>query len=422
MRIPPIWPLVKRVHQVLPRSLRLFNSSDSPSARHQSVGGDVLNQHGSTDLASSGIGLYEALLAQLAAHPSNNPQTDFASLADAFSTRTSFRRTRSLACETLDAASILNRIHNRQQPGPIILRGVASSWPALNRWDREYFLSRWGEAVVGAALGLPTHGVPFLEAEATLRHQLTLRAFWKEMEASGRCYIEQLPLSVLPGLDDDLRMTELVGATDRLDLNVWLGRGTRSGLHCDPRDNLITMIRGHKLVVMASSAEARRLYPFRDTIIKSQVNVERPDFARFPRAAEVEMQIGRLMPGDVLYIPAGWWHYVSSPIDDPHISVNCWFGREQSLSFFASRLLRLGPRYTARLLQDFLLGGVMGQPVVERFHSLPDGVKLYRTLRHCWIRDDSAHGESAQRIDSRHRNAETPSAPASRPADPRVRP
>ena len=323
----------------------------------------------------------------------DDPATEVPSPAEAFARETGFRRSRALPCEAADPTSVLNRIHDGQQDGPVLLRGLAADWPALKGWDREYILSRWGDVRISAALGLPAHGVPFLVPETEFRRAMTVRAFWKELEA-GRCWIDEQAVSTFPGLEDDLRMADLMGARSRLGLSLWVGRGTKSGLHFDPTDNFLVMIRAHKFVAMASSREAARLYPLLGSIMRSQLDVERPDFARFPRAVDVEMQVGRIAPGDVLYIPAGWWHYVSSPTDAHHISVTCSFGRELSLSFLASRLLSLGPRHAARVLEDFLLHGVLGRPCVARFHDLPNGLQLYRKLRAIWRRGESGAAAS----------------------------
>lgn len=347
--------------------------------------GSAIGRHVS---ASPGTDLRDTSAHGHAARPArifDDPAAECASLVDAFAAATGFRKSRPLACESADATSVLNRIHDRQQHGPVLLRGLAAAWPALQSWDRAYLLSRWGDAPVSVALGLPAHGVPFLVPESEFRRALTMRAFWEELEA-GRSWIDEQALSTLPGLEDDLRMAELMGSRPRLELNLWLGRGTKSGLHFDPMDNFLIMIRAHKFVALASSREAARLYPFVGSIMRSQLDVERPDFVRFPRAADVEMQVGRISPGDVLYIPAGWWHYVASPTATPHISVTCSFGRELSLPFLASRLLRLGPRHAARVIEDFLLHGVMGRPCVARFHDLPNGLQLYRKLRAVWQR------------------------------------
>jgi cupin-like protein len=318
-----------------------------------------------------------------------------AGLAEVFARETGFRRARTLPCEKADWAPTLNRIHNGGQRAPLLLPGLAAGWPALQHWDREYLLSRWGDVRVSVALGLPAHGVPFLVPETEFRREMTLRAFWRELDGSGS-WLDEQACSTFPDLENDLQVADLLGARPRLGLNLWIGRGTKSGLHFDPTDNFLVMIRGHKFVAMASSDEAARVYPLLGSIMRSQLNVERPDFARFPRAADMEMQVGRVGPGDVLYIPAGWWHYVSSSSTAHHVSVTCAFGRELSLSFFASRLLRLGPRHTARVVEDFLFHGLLGRPCVARFHDLPNGLQLYRNLRARWGSGSQAGAGAAQ--------------------------
>ncbi len=261
-----------------------------------------------------------------------------------------------------------------------MLRGLAAEWPAVTRWDREYFLSRWGDVRVSTALGLPSHGVPFLAPASTFRRERTVRTFWNDLEGA-RCWLDEQPFSLFAGLEDDVRMQELMSARPRLGLNLWIGRGTKSGLHFDPTDNLLVMIRGDKFAALAAPGESRRLYPFYGSIMKSRVDVEHPDFVRFPRAASAELQVAWLTAGDVLYIPGGWWHYLASPSESHHISVTCSFGRQLSLSFLASYLLRLGPAHVARVLRDFIVYGAFGRPCIARFHDVPNGLQLYRRLR-----------------------------------------
>jgi len=319
------------------------------------------------------------------------------SLVDAFAGATGFRRSRALRCEEGNADSILQRISRGQQHAPTLLRGLVADWPAVQRWDREYMLSGWGDACVSAAVGLPPHGVPFHLPEAALRRIVTLRGFWDELDASP-CWLDEHSFSSFPGLENDLRIPDVVDATAEQELHLWIGRGTRSGLHYDPQDHLLFMIRGHKFVAMAPSHEAGRLYPFPGSIMKSRVDVEHPDLARFPRAADVEMHVGRIAPGDALYIPAGWWHYMSSPEDEHHISVTCSFGRELPLSFLASRVVSLGPRHAARIAGDFVRYGLLGRLCVAQFHTLPNGLQLYRKLR---ARGDTKWraGGSSQAVD-----------------------
>jgi ribosomal protein L16 Arg81 hydroxylase len=56
----------------------------------------------------------------------------------------------------------------------------------------------------------------------------------------------------------------------------------------------------------------------------SAVDVEAPDAAEhFPAFANAKPFDTVLGPGDVLFIPRGWWHYVRSLT--PSFSVNFWF-------------------------------------------------------------------------------------------------
>lgn len=43
-----------------------------------------------------------------------------------------------------------------------------------------------------------------------------------------------------------------------------------------------------------------------------QVNFDNPDFEKFPKFLEIEGVEAVLGPGDVMYIPIYWWHYVES--------------------------------------------------------------------------------------------------------------
>ena len=55
----------------------------------------------------------------------------------------------------------------------------------------------------------------------------------------------------------------------------------------------------------------------------SAVNVEQPDLTRHPKFANAEYLECILGPGDMLYIPAKYWHYVRSL--SPAMSINFWY-------------------------------------------------------------------------------------------------
>jgi lysine-specific demethylase 8 len=103
--------------------------------------------------------------------------------------------------------------------------------------------------------------------------------------------------------------------------------------------SLFIQVAGYKYVRVLAPTEAKHLYPYGESNViattgryvgqrnVSQVdNIEAPDVARFPLALEAKYVDVVLGPGDSLYMPSGWWHYVRSLT--PSISVNFWFEKD----------------------------------------------------------------------------------------------
>ncbi|MBV6323084.1 cupin-like domain-containing protein [Duganella violaceipulchra] len=93
----------------------------------------------------------------------------------------------------------------------------------------------------------------------------------------------------------------------------WLGpAGTVTPLHCDYDDNVFAQIWGTKRIFLAPPHHDEFLYPNEANAILfgSPFDPEAPDFEKFPlarQAATVEVIVN---PGDMLYVPAGWYHQV----------------------------------------------------------------------------------------------------------------
>lgn len=163
------------------------------------------------------------------------------------------------------------------------------------------------------------------------------------------CYTEPAaqptnPSHVLPvaRLDDPL-------------LHAWFGPGgTISPLHTDPYHNIFAQVVGHKYVRLYAPHETGRMYPRgvdesgidmsntsavdldeamatwaeiscweeggRDALGDAGAGDYDEGFPGFRRARYVE---GVLGPGECLYIPVGWWHYVRSLT--PSFSVSFWW-------------------------------------------------------------------------------------------------
>lgn len=95
----------------------------------------------------------------------------------------------------------------------------------------------------------------------------------------------------------------------------WIGpAGTVTPLHCDYDDNIFAQIWGSKRIILAPPHHDEFLYPREANAILfgSPFDPEAPDFDRFPLARQASMIECLMQPGDMLYVPAGWYHQVRS--------------------------------------------------------------------------------------------------------------
>ncbi|MBJ7313663.1 cupin-like domain-containing protein [Rugamonas sp. CCM 8940] len=93
----------------------------------------------------------------------------------------------------------------------------------------------------------------------------------------------------------------------------WLGpAGTVTPLHCDYDDNIFAQIWGSKRIFLSPPHHHEFLYPREANAILfgSPFDPEAPDFEKFPLARQALMLEVVVNPGDLLYVPAGWYHQV----------------------------------------------------------------------------------------------------------------
>ncbi|XP_013196335.2 lysine-specific demethylase 8 isoform X2 [Amyelois transitella] len=161
--------------------------------------------------------------------------------------------------EIVDCPSMEHFYRNyilREQP--IILSNGINHWPALNKWkDPEYFKKLAG------------------------------------------------PRTVPVELETD----------EPVDIMAWFGpKGTVSALHHDPKKNLLTQVVGTKQLFLFSPNDTPYLYPHSHELLNNtaQVDPREPDLEKFPNYKEATAYHCILSPGQMLYIPPKWWHFVES--------------------------------------------------------------------------------------------------------------
>lgn len=229
---------------------------------------------------------------------------------------------------------------------PVILTGIVEHWPAFKRWSPEYFKREFGSTPIGAERQRSKDPREHVGKRHLL--QTTLGSLVDRIAAGEepKHYLsEWMVFEKIPSLADDLgsldhyqRMRrnypESLQRRMQLKPTLWFGpAGSYTTLHRDPGDNFLAQIMGHKKVIMFPADQERELYyPWHEMCRPdcclagwSPIDVEAPDLERFPLYANATPYECTLGPGEILFIPIHWWHYVSSL--DTVISISTWWFR-----------------------------------------------------------------------------------------------
>jgi hypothetical protein len=139
---------------------------------------------------------------------------------------------------------------------------------------------------------------------------MTLRAYLDLVAEAGELppYLGNLELRALNQLCHWPTWFDKMGPP-----RFWLGpAGTVTPLHCDYDDNLFAQVWGTKRIFLAPPHHDAYLYPKEANAILSgsPFDPEAPDFDRFPLARQATLVECIVAPGEMLYVPAGWYHQV----------------------------------------------------------------------------------------------------------------
>jgi lysine-specific demethylase 8 len=251
---------------------------------------------------------------------------------------------------------------------PIIIPGAIDHWPAMTRWsDTKYLLDctldgrRMVPIEIGSSYtddGWSQKIIPFAEF---------VEKYLNPTSPSDVGYLAQHDLfTQIPTLRGDILVPDYCYATpppqadrkvaERISgeshefeaplMNAWLGpKGTKTPLHTDPYHNVLCQVVGFKYVRLYAPDQTPYLYPREAE--ESGVSMEntssvdlfylRPDlegqteraaqakemYTQYPLFHNATYQEAILGPGESLYIPLGWWHYLESLT--PSFSVSFWW-------------------------------------------------------------------------------------------------
>lgn len=201
---------------------------------------------------------------------------------------------------------------------PVVLTDLARGWPA-RRWTPATLRARLGRERVEVTTGREAD--PRYDANFRAhRSRMTLARFLDRVEAAGvsnDLYMvsnnRTMRRRAFAALLADVRPpADLFEPLTPAATSLWIGpAGTVTPLHHDTTNIMFCQLHGRKRVEVIAPHETALLLDPVDGFY-SPVDVDRLDDARHPALRRALVKRVVLGPGDALYIPAGWWHRVTS--------------------------------------------------------------------------------------------------------------
>ncbi|XP_030434541.1 bifunctional peptidase and arginyl-hydroxylase JMJD5 isoform X4 [Gopherus evgoodei] len=160
---------------------------------------------------------------------------------------------------------------------PVILEGIVDHWPCMKKWSLDYLRQIAGCRTVPVEVGSR-----YTDEE------------WSQTLMMVNDFIDQYIVN-------------------------------KNSIGYLAQHQLFDQVIGRKYIRLYSPQESENLYPHETQILHntSQVDVEDPNLVKFPKFERAAFQACILTPGQVLFIPVKYWHYVRSL--DVSFSVSFWW-------------------------------------------------------------------------------------------------
>ncbi|MBU6184033.1 MAG: cupin-like domain-containing protein [Rickettsiales bacterium] len=223
---------------------------------------------------------------------------------------------------------------------PFIIRNLSHDWPARKIWDLEYLNNVVGEKAIRIGK-LNKNNVVSYDSIETQRMYDFLQYLKHYQNTPKKLDLNKIYLITsrlaahekardvhLPELLKDIEVPCFIPYNKLWEINLWMGiGGNRSNLHFDPEENLLTMIKGSKNIVLFPPISTKFLYQNntkKTKTLESHVNIFNLDRKMYPLVDHAIYYQTHLIEGESLYIPSGWWHAVESS-QDINIAINFWW-------------------------------------------------------------------------------------------------
>jgi LPS sulfotransferase NodH len=200
---------------------------------------------------------------------------------------------------------------------PVILQNLMTGWKAPTAWTSDYLKRMAGDQTVEVMTGRDAD--PQYEMNGR-KHRTEMRfADYIDMVYSGKVTNDYYMVAnnaffqkpqARPLLADFTAFPEYLKATAAgSQCFFWFGpAGTVTPLHHDTSNILLAQVAGRKRYRLIPASQWQCVY--NNGGVFSEVDCERPVLERYPKFRDATVIDLVVEPGEVLFMPVGWWHHV----------------------------------------------------------------------------------------------------------------
>ncbi|MCC5921029.1 MAG: cupin-like domain-containing protein [Cyclobacteriaceae bacterium] len=194
---------------------------------------------------------------------------------------------------------------------PVIIKDLSSKWSAIEKWQPDFLIKNYGNLEVPIySDNYSNPGSKYMSAEKVMKFGDYLELICSE-PTDLRMFLFNI-FKHAPELCNDISDPQIMkGFLMKYPMMFFGGEGSSVRMHYDIDLSHVfhTQIFGEKRVVLFDQDQSVNLYhhPF---TVKTHVDVDNPDFDKYPLLRKVTGYEATLYPGETVFMPSAFWHYM----------------------------------------------------------------------------------------------------------------